>query len=101
MARGLLTIHDVPQEVRTRGANRARNQLRELIANPHLTPEQRADLQARILYVSQWESGAVALPQKREDPPPSITELAEAQVPPRNPQHHSIEVSESIQVDEK
>lgn len=94
MARGTLTIYDVPGEVRAKGAAQARMQVHVLLSNPHLTSEQREDLLARLVWISKWESANVG-----EVLPPPVEPEVEP-VTPRLPQHHSVEVVEVLAVDD-
>lgn len=94
MARGTLTIYDVPGEVRAKGAAQARMQLHMLLSNPHLTPEQREDLLQRLAWVTKWETANVSevlAPPVEAEPEP---------ITPRIPQHHSIEIVEVMSVED-
>jgi len=98
MARGHLTIHQVAPEVRARGAAQARQQLHMLLSNPHLTAVQRKDLNERLAWISRWERGDV------DDicPRPEIKAAPPAPPPPpaRKPQNHSVELTETLTVDD-
>lgn len=98
MARGRLTIHDVPPEVRARGASQARQQLHTLLSNPHLTAAQQKDLRERLAWVARWEAGKVDDICPRPDapaPPP-----APPAPPTREPQNHAVDVAETLSVTE-
>ena len=96
MARGRLTIHDVPPEMRARGAAQARQQLHMLLSNPHITASQRKDLLERLAWVSRWEAGNVEdicpRPDAQPEPPPAP--------PAREPENHVVELSETLTVAE-
>jgi hypothetical protein len=96
MARGTLTIYDVPPEVRAKGAAQARQQLHMLLSNPHLTARQKKDLLERLAWISKWESANVEEIVPRPAPPP------EAPPPPpaREPQNHTVELTETLTVKE-
>ncbi len=59
MARGTITVYDIPPEVRSKGAAQARQQLHTLLSNPHLTATQRAELLDRLAWVAKWEEADV------------------------------------------
>jgi len=99
MARGRITIHEVPADIRAKGAAQARQQLHILLSNPHLTEPQRKDLHERLAWVSRWESGKVDdICPKPEAPPPPPAPPAQ---PARTPQNHSVELAETLSVDVK
>lgn len=100
MARGVLTLYDVPAEIRAKGAAEARKHLLQLQSNPHLTSQQRDDLRQRLLWCSKWEQLKVGevLP-----PPPPVVEPEPAPAPsepPRQGTNHSVEVADSLSVSE-
>lgn len=97
MARGVLTIYDVPPEIRAKGAAQARQQLHTLLSNPHLTATQRKDLLDRLAWVAKWESANVEEILPRPTPAPALPEATES---PRTPQHHVVEISETLTVKE-
>lgn len=85
MARGNLTIYDVPAEVRAKGAAEARKSLHQMLSNPHITSEQRRDLHQRLQWCSKWETL-------------NVSEIVEKTVPVQN---HKVDLSESLTVKEK
>lgn len=95
MARGTLTIYEVPPEIRAKGAAQARQQLHMLLSNPHLTEPQRKDLLDRLAWVAKWEAADVGEILPRPEPAPAPPAL-----PPREPQHHVVEVSETLTIQE-
>lgn len=114
MAKGFLTIKDVPQELRTKGAAKLRGQIRDLLANPFIPKDQRAVLESKMNEVAAWEAGAAATaaPVAPEEPqmalralapelPPAPVRNALVQLPLRQPQHHTIEVAESLTVNDE
>lgn len=96
MARGHLTIHDVPPEIRAKGASQARQQLHMLLSNPHITEIQRKDLLERLAWVSRWERGDVGdiCPPK----PAAAAPPAPPPSPERTPQNHVVELTETLTV---
>jgi len=102
MARGVLTLYEVPAEVRAKGAAQARQQLHTLLSNPHLTEAQREDLRARLAWVTKWETANVGdlLPPPSSPPEDSFTTEPSQEVPSPTPTHHQVEVLETLQVDE-
>lgn len=98
MARGTITVYDVPPEVRAKGAAQSRQQLHTLLSNPHLTATQRAELLDRLAWVAKWEEADVGeiLPR------PVPTAVVAEQVPEtqRAVQHHSVFIDESLSVEE-
>lgn len=83
MARGKLTIYDVPAHIRSKGAAAAKKNYQQLLSNPQLTAEQVQDLQARIRWASKWESL-------------NVSEV----LPPRTPVNHVVSVVENLSVTE-
>lgn len=57
MALGRITYLDLTPEQRREGAARARARLKTLLANPSLTPDQRAALRSRLDELRMWEAG--------------------------------------------
>lgn len=107
MARGRLTIHDVPQELRSKYAARARKTLRDMQTHPGMTPQQLMVIQERLNWVSKWERadvGAVLPKEKAALALPSSTSPkalpAAPSGPARLPQHHSVEIAEQLTVTE-
>jgi hypothetical protein len=107
MAKGHLTIRDIPQDVRSRGAERLRSKLRDLLSNPFLPEDQRKVLESKLSEVANWEKG-----NHRSEPvaPPASLAAPSALEPgprnalvqlPRQPQHHSISLTEDLSVEEK
>jgi len=97
MAIRTLTLHEVPKEVRAVGAANARRQIQLLLRNPHLTPVQRMELQEQLKWAGKWESldiGNLVPSKSKANPNPSKNEAQ------RKPQHHTVEVVESLSVDE-
>jgi len=95
MARGVVTIHEVPPEIRAKGAAAARQQLHTLLSNPSLTEGQRKELLKHLAWVSKWEAADVGDLVPRPDPKPAPPAL-----PARAPQHHVVEVAEVLTVHE-
>ncbi len=64
----LLRAHylDLTAEQRRAGAKQARANLKSSLANPHLTPDQRAQLQGQLKRIDRWEAGTLHEPS----PPP-------------------------------
>lgn len=85
MAKGTLTLRDVPEDLRFRRAEKARQQIREHLEHPALTEEQRQRLQAQLGWVSRWEKGDVPLPS------PTLIEN-------RRGQEHVVVVTERLSV---
>jgi hypothetical protein len=98
MARGRLTIHDVPPEIRAKGAAQARQQLHMLLSNPHITAEQQKDLRDRLAWIARWEAAKVddICPPPNAPPPPP----APPAPPARAPQNHVVEVAETLTVED-
>jgi hypothetical protein len=94
MARGTLTIYDVPPEIRAKGAAQARQQLHMLLSNPHLTAEHKKDLLERLAWISKWESANVEEIVPRPEAPPA----APPPPPAREPQNHIVELEETLTV---
>jgi hypothetical protein len=94
--RGVITIHEVPLEIRTKGAAQARQQLHALLSNPLLTEAQRKELLKHLAWVARWEAADV------EDlvPRPASKNVSAPALPPRTPQHHVVEVTEELEVHE-
>jgi len=101
-----ITLYEVPKEIRAVGAASARRQLQLLLNNPQLTSEQRRELQDQLKWISRWERLDIenVVPRFAKPvepvlaaPPPAPPAQAEAQ---REPQHHTIEVTESLSVTE-
>lgn len=59
MAVGHKNYLDLPQDLRAESANRLRAQLRVSLANPAFTPEQKADIQARMAHLNRWVAGEI------------------------------------------
>lgn len=78
-----LTLYDVPDSIRVKGAANARKQIQQLLANPQLTAEQRKELQAQLRWTGNWERLNIkeVLPQKPSE-------------------NHSVELVESLAVTE-
>lgn len=95
MARGTITVYDIPPEVRAKGAAQSRQQLHTLLSNPHLTTTQRAELLDRLAWVAKWEEADVSeiLPR----PAPTVEQVPETQ---RAAQHHSVFIDDSLSVEE-
>jgi hypothetical protein len=107
MAKGTLTLHHVPADLRARRADKARQQIREYLENPTLTDKQRAHLNEQLKWVARWERGEVEdiLPKPPEALPaaPEVLSLPPApapSVPPKAPVNHSISLTESVSVEE-
>jgi len=94
MARGRLTIYDVPPEARTKGASEARKTLLQMLSNPHLTKEQKEDLTARLKWVSKWENLNVSEVLLKDSETPISGPLESD----REPVNHDISLSESMTV---
>lgn len=97
MARGKLTIYDVPPESRSKGAAEARKNLLQMLSNPHLSSVQRKDLTDRLKWVSKWEtlnvSEVLPKPVVIPDPAPVVSES-----PGREPVNHDVSIAESMSV---
>lgn len=97
MARGTLTLYDVPAEVRAKGAAEARKTFLQMLTNPHLSMEQRADIQERLQWCGKWESlnieDVIPRPVQPSVPPPATSE------PPQG-NNHVVELSESLSIEE-
>jgi hypothetical protein len=87
MGQKTLTIYDVPDHVRQKGAATAKANTLQLLSNPHISPEYRAELLTRLSWASKWENLKVGevLP-----PPP----------PGRTPVNHEISLVEQLEADE-
>ena len=81
------TIHDVPAELRRRAADQARSQLRGVLANPLLTPEQRQLLIDRMGEIDAWEAARVPVA-----PPPE---------PSQPPEYYEVLLEEDLSLQEK
>lgn len=102
MAAKHMSLKDLPQEVRARGAARSRKHLRSMLSNPFLTADQRALLNEQLRQVDVWEAGNLQHPQAEPEPEQGLLPApAVAALPPaeaRKPQNHSIDLSESMTV---
>lgn len=116
MAKGFISIKQVPQDLRSKGAEKLRGHLREMLSNPFLPAEQRAVLESKLGDVAAWESGKAATASVAEAPAPEPKMALKApapapelppvrnalvQLPARQPQHHTIEITESLSVSEE
>lgn len=52
-----LTVGDLTDEQRKEGADKARDRLRALLANPFITPEQVTQVHEKLLSIDRWERG--------------------------------------------
>jgi hypothetical protein len=86
MARGTTTLYDLSPAQRAKGAAEVRKATLQMLSNPHLTPEQREELRARLAWASKFESCDIA----------DVLERPET----REPVNHVIEISESLSVEE-
>lgn len=113
MAKGFITINQVPQDLRSKAADKLRGKLREMLANPFIPADQRAVLEGQVKEVAAWEAGKATVaelpkaPEPAEEPKPvktapppirnALVQLAPlAEKPAREPVHHSIEVTEDL-----
>lgn len=88
-----LTYLDLTPEQRREGAKRARDQLRSLLQNPMLTPEQLTALSDRMVHIDNWEKGALEIP--KGSPQKGLPS------PVREPQHHEVSLTEGVPVKAK
>lgn len=93
-----LTLYQVPADVRAKGAAQARQQIHQLLSNPSLTAEQRKELLDRLRWANKWESLDIeeVLPRL-----PALPEAPPEEAPPREPQHHAVEIVESLNIEEQ
>lgn len=98
MAKGFLTIGDLPSDLLRLGASRNRTKLRDLLSNPFLPTEQRLELESQAKKVDEWEQG-ISQVRPLTPEPPVVKE--EASVSGRIGTNHSIEVVESIGLSEE
>ncbi len=61
MAVGHVSYLDLTAEQRKLAANRVREQIRQAMANPFLSPEQRAILVAHVDHITKWERGLLPM----------------------------------------
>lgn len=54
-----LSYTDIPKDQRQKGAAEARARIVAMMANPFLTPEQRAHFEAERRKIDQWEAGTL------------------------------------------
>lgn len=57
MARGSLTLLEVPADMRSRRAAKLRQQIWDRLADPAITNEQRAIYQGKLQEIGAWERG--------------------------------------------
>ncbi len=95
-----MTIQDVPQDLRLKGAEKLRGRLREMLANPFMTPEQQAALVGRMRDIDAWERGESP---KATQAPPKLPPMRSGlvQLPARTPTNHVVEVTEDLKVTDK
>jgi len=113
--RGRITLYEVPAHLRSKGAERARKSLRDMLNHPSLTPTQEAHIFARLAWVDQWErldieqilpkDGSVEVnvdmswDQKDEVPTKDLkVRSALVSLSPRAPQNHTVELAEALTV---
>jgi len=89
MPRGTLTIYDVPDAVRAKGAAESRKRILQMLMNPYLSQSQRDELQQQLQMVSRWENLDLEDVIKRQP-----------QVEAPKGTDHSVEISESLSVEE-
>lgn len=56
-----LTYLDLTPEQRALAASEARGRIKNLLANPFITPDQAEHLRLEMLRIGQWERGEVPL----------------------------------------
>jgi hypothetical protein len=61
MAIKSMTYYDIPQDIRTEAASKARFQLRTSLVSPAYTEEQRQEILKKIERLSQWEVGTLPI----------------------------------------
>lgn len=111
--RGRITLYEVPAHLRSKGAERARKSLRDMLNQPMLSSTQQAQIYARLAWVDQWErldiehvlpkDGSVEVEvdlnwskeAPTRDEKPRLT-LAPGLV--RLPQNHTVELTEELTV---
>jgi hypothetical protein len=92
VARRNITLHQVPPEARAKGASEARKGLLQMLSNPQLTNEQRAEIREKLKWTSKWEACDISeiLPSSPEVP----------QTADRQPVNHDVTISETLGVRE-
>jgi hypothetical protein len=86
MARGKLTLYDVPSDQRAKGAAEARKSTLQMLSNPHLSSSQKEELRERLRWISKLESCDIS------------ETLGKPEV--REPVNHDVEVTEDLSVTE-
>lgn len=70
-----LTYKDIPADQRQKGATEARTRITGMLANPFLTPEQRAYFEEQRTRIDHWEKGTLPEPRK---PVAHVVEVGES-----------------------
>lgn len=95
-----LTYQDIPPALRAHKAAEAQKRLQSTLADPVSTPEQRAAAAHRQAVLRQWAAGTLPA----QDPPlptesaPEATPEQASELPA--PEAHTVEVADSITVEE-
>lgn len=90
------TYLEIPGPRRVIEAKRAREQIRNMMIGNFITPEQASYLQGRLRHIDAWEMGAIPAAKLEPEKP---RRLALRQIP-QLPQHHEIELTDGVKVDE-
>lgn len=101
MARGQITIYEVPANVRARGAKNARLHVQQILANPFLTNDQREELRERLVWIGKLERLDVAHAVPRPAPKDDKGKDKGKGPPSRQPVNHTVDLEEDLSIDEE
>ncbi len=98
MAIGHLSYLDLTPEQRHEGAKAARERVRQLLANPFLSQDQRQILADRLSHIDAWERCQLHAPASAPMQVEMIQDLPEVESV-RTPVQHTVSVSDDVEVE--